>query len=120
MPIQEKIAKAKRIQLEQQIASEIAKITKRNTGKGPRCTKARILEDIIEIYMDGFLTDLEHCLLENEENRGLIEELRKALRNTMHQAYIEILSPMLQMNLRILHVHMDIQKDSCKITLIIV
>ncbi|AOT69773.1 Na-translocating system protein MpsC family protein [Geosporobacter ferrireducens] len=119
MPTRGKIAKARRIQNEQQMAITIAKLLKDATGKGPKNIKAKILEDIVEISIEGFLTELEQFLLADLNNRVLIEQIRDRIMGKIDRRIEEELSKITEAELQILHVHKDLLQDYCRITLII-
>lgn len=114
-----KIAKARRIQNEQQMAISVAKLLKEATGKGPKNVKAKILEDIVEISIEGFLTELEQFLLADLNNHTLIEQIRNRIRARTDPKIEEELSKITEVELQIIHVHRDLHQDYCRITLII-
>lgn len=119
MPIHGKITKAKRIQNEQQMAIIVAKLLRETTGKGPRNVRAKILEDVVEISIEGFLTDLEQFLITDADNIVLVEQIRECMGERIHKEIERKLSEVTAMELQVLHVQRRIIQDCCRITLII-
>ncbi|SHI88780.1 Uncharacterized protein YbcI [Geosporobacter subterraneus DSM 17957] len=118
MPIHGKITKAKRIQNEQQMAIIVAKLLRETTGKGPRNVRAKILEDVVEISIEGFLTDLEQFLIA-ADNIVLVEQIRECIGERIHKEIERKLSEVTAMELQVLHVQRRLIQDCCRITLII-
>lgn len=119
MPIRGKIAKARRIQNEQQMAITISKLLKEVTGKGPKNIRAKILEDIVEISIEGFLTELEQFLLSDSDNIVLVEQIRDTIRERMDKKIEAELSRIAEIKLQLLHMQIALLQDYCRITLII-
>jgi uncharacterized protein YbcI len=66
-------------QVEAEIAAALVQFEKDFLGRGPKETKAYIIEDMILIRLKGVLTPAEQQLAKNEEGTELIKRLRSNL-----------------------------------------
>jgi len=66
-------------QVEAEIAAALIQFEKDFLGRGPKETKAHIIEDMILIRLKGVLTPAEQQLAKNEEGTELIKRLRSNL-----------------------------------------
>ncbi|SHK04220.1 Na-translocating system protein MpsC family protein [Paramaledivibacter caminithermalis] len=69
--------KAKRISLQNKLISFCSSLLKENFGKGPKNIKVKILEDIIEFNIEGYLVTLEKTLLKDSGDADFVIEIRK-------------------------------------------
>ena len=66
-------------QMEADISNAITKFELEYMGRGPRETKAYIVDDMVLIRLKGVLTDAEKQLTKNPEGRDLIKKVRSTL-----------------------------------------
>jgi uncharacterized protein YbcI len=66
-------------QVEAEIAAALIQFEKDFLGRGPKETKAHIIEDMILIRLKGVLTPAEQQLAKNAEGTELIKRLRSNL-----------------------------------------
>jgi uncharacterized protein YbcI len=66
-------------QVEAEIAAALIQFEKDFMGRGPRETKAYILEDMVVVRLKGVLTPAEQQLAKNAEGTELIKRLRSNL-----------------------------------------
>ncbi len=66
-------------QVEAEIAAALIQFEKDFLGRGPKETKAYIIEDMVLIRLKGVLTPAEQQLAKNEEGTELIKRLRSNL-----------------------------------------
>lgn len=66
-------------QIEADIGNAITKFELEYMGRGPRETKAYIIDDMVLIRLKGVLTDAEKQLTKNPEGRDLIKKVRETL-----------------------------------------
>ena len=66
-------------QMEADISNAITKFELEYMGRGPRETKAYIVDDMILVRLKGVLTDAEKQLTKNLEGRDLIKKVRATL-----------------------------------------
>jgi len=66
-------------QMEADISNAITKFELEYMGRGPRETKAYIVDDMVLIRLKGVLTDAEKQLTKNPEGRDLIKKVRATL-----------------------------------------
>lgn len=66
-------------QIEAEISNALTKFELEYMGRGPRETKAYIVDDMILIRLKGVLTDAEKQLTKNLEGRDLIKKVRATL-----------------------------------------
>ena len=66
-------------QMEADISNAITKFELEYMGRGPRETKAYIVDDMILVRLKGVLTDAEKQLTKNLEGRDLIKKVRSTL-----------------------------------------
>lgn len=66
-------------QVEAEIAAALIQFEKDFLGRGPKETKAYIIEDMVLIRLKGVLTPAEQQLAKNDEGTELIKRLRSNL-----------------------------------------
>ncbi len=77
--MQSKINKNKKGQIEAQISDAVSKFEKEYMGRGPKDIKTKISQNHILIIIDGFLSQSEQKLADNDQGIKLIKEMRTAL-----------------------------------------
>ncbi|MBI5286055.1 MAG: DUF2294 domain-containing protein [Deltaproteobacteria bacterium] len=66
-------------QIESEIANALTKFELEYMGRGPKETKAYIVDDMVIVRLKGVLTDAEKRLTNNQEGRDLIKKVRATL-----------------------------------------
>ncbi|MBI3599752.1 MAG: DUF2294 domain-containing protein [Nitrospinae bacterium] len=66
-------------QIEAEISNALTKFEVEYMGRGPKETKAYIIDDMIIVKLKGVLTDAEKKLTNNQEGRELIKKVRSTL-----------------------------------------
>ena len=66
-------------QMEAEISNALTKFELEYMGRGPKETKAYIIDDMILVRLKGVLTDAEKQLTKNHEGRDLIKRVRTTL-----------------------------------------
>lgn len=66
-------------QIEAEISNALTKFELEYMGRGPKETKAYIIDDMIIVKLKGVLTDAEKKLTHNHEGRELIKKVRATL-----------------------------------------
>lgn len=66
-------------QVEAEISNALTKFELEYMGRGPKETKAYIVDDMIIVKLKGVLTDAEKKLTNNQEGRELIKKVRATL-----------------------------------------
>jgi len=66
-------------QMEAEISNALTKFELEYMGRGPKETKAYIIDDMILVRLKGVLTDAEKQLTKNHEGRDLIKRVRSTL-----------------------------------------
>lgn len=66
-------------QMEAEISNALTKFELEYMGRGPKETKAYIIDDMILVRLKGVLTDAERQLTKNHEGRDLIKKVRSTL-----------------------------------------
>ncbi|MFZ5968767.1 MAG: Na-translocating system protein MpsC family protein [Bacillota bacterium] len=113
------ISRAYRIECERAIVDFAAKFVKEMTGKGPRVVKAKILEELIHIHFEGYLTDLEKSLLNSSNGVTLVEKIRNELHEVYKDDYLEQIRKILKKDVDFLHISRNPLEDRAKVTIII-
>ena len=65
--------------MEAEISNALTKFELEYMGRGPKETKAYIIDDMILVRLKGVLTDAEKQLIKNHEGRDLIKRVRSTL-----------------------------------------
>lgn len=65
--------------MEAEISNALTKFELEYMGRGPKETKAYIIDDMILVRLKGVLTDAEKQLTKNHEGRELIKKVRSTL-----------------------------------------
>jgi uncharacterized protein YbcI len=65
--------------MEAEISNALTKFEIEYMGRGPKETKAYIIDDMILVRLKGVLTDAEKQLTRNQEGRDLIKKVRATL-----------------------------------------
>ncbi len=66
-------------QMEAEIGNALTKFELEYMGRGPKETKAYIIDDMILVRLKGVLTDAERQLTKNHDGRDLIKKVRATL-----------------------------------------
>lgn len=66
-------------QIEAQISDAVSKFEKEYMGRGPKDIKTKIIQNHILIIIDGFLSQSEQKLADNEHSKKLVKDMRIAL-----------------------------------------
>lgn len=66
-------------QMEAEISNALTKFELEYMGRGPKETKAYIIDDMILVRLKGVLTNAERQLTKNHEGRDLIKRVRSTL-----------------------------------------
>lgn len=93
-------------QLEAQISNELSKFEKEYMGRGPKEIKTKIIQNHILIVIDGFLSQSEQKLAENEQGKKLVKDLRLALFDSSREQLSELLQEIV--GVRIISIHSDV------------
>jgi uncharacterized protein YbcI len=93
-------------QLEAQISNELSKFEKEYMGRGPKEIKTKIIQNHILIIIDGFLSQSEQKLAENEQGKKLVKDLRLALFDSSREQLISLIQELI--GIRIISVHSDV------------
>ena len=67
-------------QVEQEITSAMVAFQRNLTGHGPASARTYIVEDMVLIRMQGMLSPLEQHLVQREDGRKVVKDLRHTLR----------------------------------------
>jgi uncharacterized protein YbcI len=111
------VENARRLDYQRIIINYITSFLKKTTGKGPQNIKVRILEDIIEILMEGYLTDIEKYLLVCN-NKKIVVDIRSILEKQLTDSFFQELSYGIGKSIEILYVDNNFDEDKCKLILI--
>jgi uncharacterized protein YbcI len=112
------VEKARRLDYQRTIVNYITAFFKKATGKGPQNIKVRILEDIIEILMEGYLTDMEKYLLVCSTNKKIVIDIRSILEKQLIESFVKEPNYVMGKSIEILYVDNDFDEDKCKLILI--
>lgn len=110
------VENARRLDCQRIIVNYITSFLKKTTGKGPQNIKVKILEDIIEILMEGYLTDIEKYLL--VYNNKIVVDIRRILEKQLTDSFFQELSYDIGKSIEILYVDNNFYEDKCKLILI--
>ncbi len=113
--------KAKRIQQQNRIIGFASNFMKDKLGRGPQNIKVKILEDIIEIDLKGYLVDIEKSLLENGDPQDIefVNRIRARWLEKNINLIEECISEIIEKDVRFLFAYGSPLEDIAKITLII-
>jgi uncharacterized protein YbcI len=93
-------------QVEAEIAAALVQFEKDFMGRGPKETKAYVVDDFVVVRLKGVLTPAEQQLAKNDEGTNLIKQIRS---NLLGQAR-DLLSDMVERitNLKVIDLYTDI------------
>ncbi|TCT16114.1 uncharacterized protein YbcI [Natranaerovirga pectinivora] len=93
-------------QAEAKISEAISKFEIEFMGRGPKQIKTLIIQDLIIIRLQGFLSQSEHKLAESNQGVELIKKMRVTLFESARDYLESIIKEIIDMN--IVSVHSDI------------
>jgi len=93
-------------QIEAQISEAVSKFEKEYMGRGPKDIKTKIIQNHILIIIDGFLSQSEQRLAENNQGIKLIKDMRTALFENARNHLEELINDIV--NIEIVSMHSDV------------
>ncbi|MCX7711120.1 MAG: DUF2294 domain-containing protein [Clostridia bacterium] len=104
--MESKIPKYTKGQIESKISDAVSKFEKEYMGRGPKDIKTKIIQNHVLIIIDGFLSQSEQKLADNESGIKLIKDMRTALFENAGNHLEEIISQIV--NIEIVSMHSDV------------
>ncbi|QPC48131.1 DUF2294 domain-containing protein [Mangrovibacillus cuniculi] len=96
--------------LEAEISEACIKYQRDLVGRGPQETKTYIVKDMVITRFKGVLTIEEKHLIQHEEGKKLVKQMRQVLREIHSEAFEEIITNLT--GLPILSSHSDISTET--------
>ncbi|KJR44937.1 hypothetical protein UF75_4673 [Desulfosporosinus sp. I2] len=93
-------------QIEAQISEAVSKFEKEYMGRGPKDIKTKIIQNHILIIIDGFLSQSEQRLAENNQGIKLIKDMRTALFENARNHLEELINDIV--NIKVVSMHSDV------------
>lgn len=93
-------------QIEAQISDAVSKFEKEYMGRGPKDIKTKIIQNHILIIIDGFLSQSEQKLADNNQGIKLIKDMRTALFENARNHLEELINDIV--NIEIVSMHSDV------------
>ncbi|MEK6546497.1 MAG: DUF2294 domain-containing protein [Nitrospinota bacterium] len=93
-------------QMEAEISNALTKFELEYMGRGPKETKAYIIDDMILVRLKGVLTDAEKKLTHNQEGRELIKKVRLTLLEGAKDLLFQVIKDIVGVN--VINLHTDI------------
>ena len=93
-------------QIEAQISDAVSKFEKEYMGRGPKGIKTKIIQNHILIIIDGFLSQSEQKLADNNQGIKLIKDMRTALFENARNHLEELINDIV--NIEIVSMHSDV------------
>ena len=93
-------------QIEAQISDAVSKFEKEYMGRGPKDIKTKIIQNHILIIVDGFLSQSEQRLADNNQGIKLIKDMRTALFENARNHLEELINDIV--NVEIVSMHSDV------------
>lgn len=100
-------------ELETIIGNALIKFQKERLGRGAESAKAYILDDMIIVRLEKALTLIEKSLLQREEGKKLIKELRFELSETMRPQLEALISETIGMGVKSVHFDVSTKTGEC-------
>ncbi len=99
----------RRLACEKTLRSETAHLLKTLTGKGPRDVQVIVSAETLDLCITDAFTLLEHSVLKNPANGGLIVSLRRLLYTEAQEALEELLSAIWGVPMVLTDIRSDVQ-----------
>lgn len=96
--------------LEAEISEACIKYQRDLVGRGPQETKTYIVKDMVITRFKGVLTIEEKHLIQHDEGKKLVKQMRQVLREIHSEAFEEIITKLT--GLHILSSHSDISTET--------
>lgn len=93
-------------QLEADICNALIQFEKDYMGRGPKETRAYIIDDLVVVRLKGVLTPAEQQLAKNPEGMNLIKKIRSNLLEQGRELLVEVIEKMT--GLKVISLHTDI------------
>lgn len=93
-------------QIEAQISDAVSKFEKEYMGRGPKDIKTKIIQNHILIIIDGFLSQSERKLADNNQGIKLIKDMRTALFENARNHLEELINDIV--NIKVVSMHSDV------------
>ena len=93
-------------QIEAQISEAVSKFEKEYMGRGPKDIKTKIIQNHILIIIDGFLSQSEQKLADNNQGIKLIKDMRTALFENARNHLEELINDIV--NIKVVSMHSDV------------
>ncbi len=90
-------------QMEAEISNALTKFELEYMGRGPKETKAYIIDDMILVRLKGVLTDAEKQLTKNHEGRDLIKKVRATLLENAKDLLSKVIKDIVDVDVISLH-----------------
>ncbi len=98
--------KKTRGQMEAEISNALIQFEKDYMGRGPKETRAYIIDDLIVVRLKGVLTPAEQQLAKNPEGINLIKKIRSNLLEQGRELLVDVIEKMT--GLKVISLHTDI------------
>jgi uncharacterized protein YbcI len=92
--------------MEAEISNAIIQFEKDYMGRGPKETRAYIIDDLILVRLKGVLTPAEQQLAKNPEGMNLIKKIRSNLLEQGRELLVDLIEKMT--GLKVISLHTDI------------
>ena len=86
-------------QIEAKISEAISKFEIEQMGRGPERIRTIIIEDLIIVRLNGFLSKSERSLAQNKEGIDLVKKVRIALFENARESLEEAVKSVLEVNI---------------------
>lgn len=96
--------------MEAEISNALTKFELEYMGRGPKETKAYIIDDMILIRLKGVLTDAEKHLTRNQEGRDLIKKVRATLLENAKDLLSKVIKDIVGVDVISLHTDISTSK----------
>jgi len=93
-------------QIEAQISDAVSKFEKEYMGRGPKDIKTKIIQNHILIIIDGFLSQSEQKIADNNQGIKLVKDMRTALFENTRDYLQELIKEIV--NVRVVSTHSDV------------
>lgn len=110
----------KKRQLEDRIKKEFTSFLKAKTGKGPSGVSVFIDRDKIEIKAFDAMTAMEKNMIDNSQNRIIIEQYRKLFYSANEKAICDLVHEMIGSRVKLQHIEISAENRTNRIELQII
>lgn len=93
-------------QMEAEISNALIQFEKDYMGRGPKETRAYIIDDLVVVRLKGVLTPAEQQLAKNPEGINLIKKIRSNLLEQGRELLVDVIEKMT--GLKVISLHTDI------------